>query len=179
MTRGKYKDSAEARQARESAITRGDRLQREVDRLTRANTALAIQAEALATSHAVALADLREQLEAATSTTVRAQADQIAALRTEIEARDFAWEKAQVAYQCTSDALAKAYEASGMGLADARERALNDGVYALHGGIVERVGEVTITVDTAGVRASNLGRIPTEKEKAALRAVQRAKGLRK
>lgn len=179
MTRGKHGVSAAARHAVSERDKQIEAYQHNIRKLTAENADLKQKLADQQAAHVRTVQILKAERDEGLSPQVKVLQQRNAELEATHQRWKANWQKAEIAYKCTSDALAEAYRVAGMGVVDARERALNDGIYAIEGGVVVSVEGGTATVDTAGVRHKNSGRVLTENQKAVIRGVQRAKGLRK
>jgi regulator of replication initiation timing len=173
MARGKYASTAEARRVRETAITEAAALRRETDRLRQQIQKTSVEHEAERsewTSRLAALMEGNDPRIAQLSELVEKQAKEIAA-------RKEGFRLAEEVYQAVSDALWTAYIDAGMKEADARDKALSSSKYALYEGSIVNLEDFICTFDTA-MSEDKRGKRFSDEERAAVRAIQRARGVR-
>jgi hypothetical protein len=173
MARGKYASTAEARRVRETALTDAATLRREVDHLRRQMQKMSAEHEVEKSEWASRLAALMEGNDprvAQLSELVEKQAKEIAA-------RKEGFRLAEEAYQSVSDALATVYVNAGMKEADARDKALSASKNALFEGSVVDLEDLFCSVDIA-MSLEKRGKRFSDEERAAVRAIQRVRGVR-
>lgn len=180
MAKGKHGISAAARQAvgeRDQSIAA---YQHNIRKLTAENAELKQKLADQQASHSRTVRVLKAERDEAASPQVKAMHSKVVDLEALVRRLKDNLQKAEIAYKATGDALTKAYTAAGLGVAEARERTLNEGIYLIDGGNAIQPGdENVVTFGTDGVRHKGTGRVLTESQKAIVRQVQRAKGLRK
>lgn len=180
MTRGKHGISAAARQAVGDRDKQIEAYQHNIRKLTAENAELRQKAVAQQASHLKTVQVLKAERDESASPQIKAMQSKVDDLEALIRRLKDNLQKAEIAYKATGDALTKAYIAAGMGIAEARERTLDEGIYLIDGGNAIMPGdENVVTFGTDGVRHKGSGRVLTEQQKSIVRQVQRAKGLRK